>query len=525
MRYLGGALGGTWLTALAGDIGAGIFDGAHLVANFESLNLANTYWTKPYNVYSKVDTEAQRFLEFETWWGSPVLLNAGEMQWIADNLFVGNKLSTGQLRTSDGLRIDLRNIKSPIICFCSWGDNITPPQQALDWILDLYDDTQEIVANGQTIIYAVHQSLGHLGIFVSGKVAEKEHNEFVSLMDMINVMPPGLYEAVITEVAEDTGNRELLEGKYLFRLELRSLDDIRALGGNDAADDRRFATAARVSEINLGLYRTLAQPAICASINEPMAEAVRAMHPHRLRFGLFSDRNPFMQGIKPLAEWVRAERKPVSAANPLHAMEQAVSHWITTWLRSVNEIRDAMTEAFFLNTYASPMLQAMVGLGAQEGETPYRAERDLVRESAAARLHSHLEERFEQGGLDEAVLRALIYVRVPEGSFDERSFRMLKIIRDSRRASERMGMGRFKETLKDQLQLVMLDEERAIGALPKLVEAGSPEAARALEALHQLIAARGAPRAEGKQRLARVEELLGTKPTNARPVMVNLAGS
>jgi hypothetical protein len=93
---------------------------------------------------------------------------------------------------------------------------------------------------------------------------------------------------------------------------------------------------------------------------------------------------------------------------------------------------------------------------------------------------------------------------------------MLKIIRDSRKASERMGLTRFKETLKDQLQLVMFDEERAIGALPKLVEAGSPEAARALEALHQLIAARGAPRAEGKQRLARVEELLGTKPTNAR---------
>ncbi len=36
MRYLGGVLGGTWLTALTGDLGNGIFDGAHLVANFES---------------------------------------------------------------------------------------------------------------------------------------------------------------------------------------------------------------------------------------------------------------------------------------------------------------------------------------------------------------------------------------------------------------------------------------------------------------------------------------------------------
>ncbi len=190
MRYLGGSLGGTWLTALSGDLGAGIFDGANLVANFESLNPANTYWTKPYNVYSKVNSETERFLEFETWWGSPVLLNAGEMEWIADNLFVGNKLSTGELRTSEGVRIDLRNIKSPIVCFCSWGDDITPPQQALDWVLDLYDDVSEIIVNGQTIVYSLHHSIGHLGIFVSGKVAAKEHREFVSCMEMIEATPP-----------------------------------------------------------------------------------------------------------------------------------------------------------------------------------------------------------------------------------------------------------------------------------------------------------------------------------------------
>jgi poly(3-hydroxyalkanoate) synthetase len=121
-----------------------------------------------------VDTEAPRFLEFEKWWGNLILLNAEEMQWIADQLFVGNKLSSGELRTSDGLRVDLRNIKSPIIVFCSKGDNITPPRQALDWTLDLYDHEDEIIANGQTIVYALHQTIGHLGIFVSGKVATKE---------------------------------------------------------------------------------------------------------------------------------------------------------------------------------------------------------------------------------------------------------------------------------------------------------------------------------------------------------------
>ena len=67
MRYLGGLLGGTWLTSLAGDLGNGIFDGANLVANFESLHPDNTYWKKIYNVYSQADTEPPRFLEFEKW--------------------------------------------------------------------------------------------------------------------------------------------------------------------------------------------------------------------------------------------------------------------------------------------------------------------------------------------------------------------------------------------------------------------------------------------------------------------------
>ena len=81
--------------------------------------------------------------------------------------------------------------RSPIICFCSKGDNITPPQQALDWILDLYGSVEDIRANGQTIVYCVHESVGHLGIFVSGSVAKKEHDEFASNIDFIDACRPG----------------------------------------------------------------------------------------------------------------------------------------------------------------------------------------------------------------------------------------------------------------------------------------------------------------------------------------------
>jgi Protein of unknown function (DUF3141) len=274
MRYLGGLLGGTWLTSLAGDLGNGIFDGANLVANFESLHPDNTYWKKIYNVYSQVDTDPLRFLEFEKWWGSPVLLNAEEMQTIADQLFVGNKLSCGELRNSKDVRVDLRNIKSPIIVFCSWGDDITPPQHALDWILDLYDHEDEIVKAGQTIVYCLHQSIGHLGIFVSGKVATKEHGEFATAMDMIDLMPPGLYEAVMTGIDETVENPELVQGNYLFSLETRKLDDIRKIGGNSAEDDRAFATVARVSEVTQGVYSTLTRPAVRAMVTQTRAELI-----------------------------------------------------------------------------------------------------------------------------------------------------------------------------------------------------------------------------------------------------------
>ena len=89
---------------------------------------------------------------------------------------------------------------------------------------------------------------------------KKEHGEFSSNIDLIDTLPPGLYEAVFEAKTDDTASPDLVSGDWVMRCETRTLDDIRALGGNDAADERRFATAARVSEINLALYRTFVQP-------------------------------------------------------------------------------------------------------------------------------------------------------------------------------------------------------------------------------------------------------------------------
>ena len=176
--------------------------------NFENLNPANTFWDKYYHLFANVDTEPPRFLEFERWWGGFYLMNREEIEWITQNLFVGNKLWSGGTQGAGGKAFDLREIKAPIILFASMGDNITPPQQAFNWVADVYGRTEEIKARGQVIVGLLHEDIGHLGIFVSGKVAKKEHAQIVSVLKSIEALPPGLYGMEITERKGADGKAE-----------------------------------------------------------------------------------------------------------------------------------------------------------------------------------------------------------------------------------------------------------------------------------------------------------------------------
>ena len=390
MRYSGGLMGGSWMTALAGDLGAGIFDGAALVQNFEAQNPANTLWTKQYNLWSKIDTEPERYLDFEKWWGGHITLNAEEMQWIVDELFVGNHLAAGDIRTPDGTAVDLRSIRSPIVVFCSKGDNITPPQQALDWILDLYDSVDDIRAWGQTIVYTVHEHVGHLGIFVSGGVARKEHDEFASNIDLIDVLPPGLYEAVLTPKGEAVDHPDLVTGEWVMRCEARTLDDIRALGGNDLADERKFAAAARLSEINLALYRTFAQPAVRAMVSPPLAEAMRRMHPLRLSYEIFGPRNPWLAWVDAAAERVRATRRPSEAGNPLLAAQAALSQQIVDGFEAYRRSVERLSEDTFHAIYGNPALQAALGIDTETTQPPRKAPRSELHKALVERRTEQL---------------------------------------------------------------------------------------------------------------------------------------
>jgi hypothetical protein len=509
MRYTGGMLGGSWLTHLAGDLGGGKFDGANLVANFESLDPANTYFDKPYNVYSKVDTEVERFLEFETWWGSPIVLNAGEIEWIVDNLFVGNKLTSGDLRTSEGMQIDLRDIQSPIVVFCSFGDNITPPQQALGWITDIYDSDADLIANGQTIVYSTHESAGHLGIFVSGKIATREYDEFCSAMDMIDMMPPGLYEAVIEEVADGVAHRELIAGRYLLRLEARTLNDIRSIVANSPKDDAKFAAVERISAINRRLYETYVSSFVTAVTPPAFGEWMRQVHPHRIRFSIFSDENPAMRFVAEAADHARKDRKPAAADNMFSAAEKNAAALMSSTLTALGKAHDAMTEQLFHMTYGSPLIQALVGLDPDHASADRKPERQALRDQLRARRREELETRFDKGGALEAALRSLAYVRAGEGRVDERGFAMIKQLHDAQPPGRPRTMDELKQILREQYLLLRLDQKRAVAEIPKLLPKDEDERARTLRAVLRVISATGEQSEEGKRRLEEIERLFG----------------
>jgi Protein of unknown function (DUF3141) len=519
MRYSGGLLGGSWLTALTSDLGHGKFDGAWLVQNFENQNPANTLWTKQYNLYAKIDTEASRYLGFERWWGGHVNLNAEEIQAIVDELFIGNKLAAGSIRSSDGTTIDLRNIRSPIVVFCSKGDNITPPQQALGWILDLYENVDEIRSHGQTIVYTIHESVGHLGIFVSGGVARKEHGEFSSNIDLIDVLPPGLYEAIFEAKTEDTVSPDLVSGNWVMRCEARTLDDIRALGGNDAADERRFATAARVSEINLALYRAFAQPVVRAMTSAPMAEWMRRLHPLRLQYELYSDVNPFMASVKTMADRVREDRQPVSADNPFVALQQTMSEQIVANLDAWRDMTETFAERMFLAVYGSPMLQAAVGIDPADTRPLRKAGKSpLHRELLNSRI-AELKSRIAAGGLRECLVRGMLYVGMARGGVDERglaAIRRLRAVHDDR---PRPTLAEFKALLREQYFMLLIDEEATLAAIPALMPPDRELRRKGFAALRQVLSARGEITGEAAERFQRIARLFGVElePTVVAP--------
>jgi hypothetical protein len=486
MRYSGASLGGSWLASLTSDLGADRFDGVNLVDNFERLNPANTLWNKYYNLWSHVDTESQRFLEFERWWGGFFRMTGAEIEGIVENLFVGNKLARGEVMAGNQA-INLRNITAPVVVFASWGDNITPPPQALDWIIDTWGDERAIAAAGRIIVYVLHDSVGHLGIFVGGDIARKEHDQLVTSLDIIESLPPGLYEMKLKAKSglDPLRWEELEPGDYTVHYEHRTMKDILALNPEGRDEEAMFSTLAKVSESNARFYKTWVRPWLRLGVNRGCADAMGKLHSLRLQRHLLSDVLPLAPAIRAYAEQARTQRVQVDDNHPLRKLEKKTAQQISDALNQFREVRDAALVEWTRMVFGPMGVGAIIKPDTPDAEIALsRALTEL--EQQRAQVLEHIGE----GGFAEAVCRIVLAGMVSIGAFERRSLRLARLLTQVPSGSIKgvKADTNWIQLLKEQARMTAVAPVEALNALEVLLpDQSSRETALAVSAAVMMI--------------------------------------
>src|SRR3954470_4962946 len=271
-----------------------------------------------------------------------------------------------------------------------------------------------------------------------------------------------------------------------MRCEARTLDDIRAMGGNSPEDERRFEAAKRVSEMNLAAYKKYLQPWIKSIVTPQMAELSRNLHPLRLQYEAFSSKNPWMKPIENAADKAREARKTVTKDNPFLAFQERLSKQIVNSLDQWRDSQEALSEAMFLGIYGSPALQAAVGVDAQSTPSRKREMDPKHCELLQARI-AELKAKTGSGGLREAGIRALLYAGSVRGMVDERSLEALRRLRQSDEAS-RITLAEFKMLVREQFFMLLLDRKAALAAIPKLLPEDMNERRRVFSSIKDVLA-------------------------------------
>ncbi len=397
-------------------------------------------------------------------------MNREEIRWIVENLFVGNRLVHDGITTPDGQTLSIRNIRTPVVVFASEGDNITPPAQALRWIADVYRDEHDIKSAGQTIVYRVHDSVGHLGIFVSGAIARKEHTEIASLLDAIETMAPGLYELSIAGSAEAGYEVELIE---------RTMVDVRRLCG-DGGEDHAFAAVAHVSEANAKAYDTFVSPMVRSMVNSPAAQAGRDLHPMRLRRRVVSDSNPLLGALPALAGLARQHRRPAAADNMFCQMEAEGAAFTERMLEFGRDTFDALSEAMFLGIYG--WLAPFVPRPEPTATTANAALRPPPEEVMPIEVTALC----YQGGYTEATTRMLLLLAHARGGVRRNRLERAKSILATQEPFASMTAQALQDLMQTQAMIVEAALEESIATLPKLLPT-SRERQRALALVRAIV--------------------------------------
>jgi hypothetical protein len=209
------------------------------------------------------------------------------------------------------------------------------------------------------------------------------------------------------------------------------------------------------------------------------------------------------------AALVAAKRQSATTDNPFLAMQEMLSRRFVEGLEAFRKSSERLAEQTFHAFYGNPVLQTAMGIDTASDRPPRKAARSLAREAMTTRRIGELRAAMTGGGLREATARALCYVGARLGGADERSFEAIRRFRREQAGPEALPLPEFKQLLREQFLMLLIDEEAALAAIPALLPADEGERRKAVALLTEVLTARGPLEGEAAERMRRVERLFG----------------
>ena len=112
------------------------------------------------------------------------------------------------------------------------------------------------------------------------------------------------------------------------------------------------------------------------------------------------------------------------------------------------------------------------------------------------------------GGLKATAVRALMYVGKYRGAVDERGFGIVRQLRRENVAPS-LSLAEFKALVREQFYLLLIDQEAALAAIPKMLSDDAAARQQMLDVIQRVLTACGPLDGEDQARLARITRLFG----------------
>jgi hypothetical protein len=204
-------------------------------------------------------------------------------------------------------------------------------------------------------------------------------------------------------------------------------------------------------------------------------------------------------------------------------MSQQIVKALDTW----RETMEQAAERTFLAIYGTPALQAACGIDPQTSQRSLRkaAKNPLHQQFVETRI-AELRAKIGTGGLRECMVRAALYIGMARGAADERGFETIRSIRLATTETQKLTLAEFKQLVREQFFMLLIDEEAALAAIPSMLPPGGDERQAALAAIQEVVSASGDLAEEAAKRMERIAGLFdGGRPRLAPVEMRTQANS